>query len=88
MTISCRDYLPLLKSVSKRGDLTLLTELCAHMRCHGIVFDESVYCYILNTCINGSNPDQFIRSLNDMLKEVEVLQTHESVEVLQRFSFL
>ena len=66
----------------------MLTELCDHMRSHGIEFDESVYCYILNTCINGSNPDQFIRSLNEMLKEVEVLQTEESVEVLQRFSFL
>lgn len=88
VTSSCRDYLPLLKSVSKRGDLTLLTELCDHMRSHGIEFDESVYCYILNACINGSNPDQFIRSLNEMLKEVEVLQTEESIEVLQRFSFL
>ena len=88
VTSSCRDYLPLLKSVSKRGDLTLLTELCDHMRSHGIEFDESVYCYILNACINGSNPDQFIRSLNEMLKEVEVLQTEEYIEVLQRFSFL
>ena len=85
---SCRDYLPLLKSISKRGDVTLLTELCDHMRSHGIEFDETVYCYILNTCINGSNPDRFIQTINEMLKEVEVLQTKESVEVLQRFSFL
>lgn len=88
VTSSCRDYVPLLSSVSKRGDTASLQELINHMRSHNIVFEEFVFNYLLNTFINARDPEGFLRTIEEMMKSVEVLQEEESVKTLERFCSL
>ena len=65
VTSSCRDYVPLLSSVSKRGDTASLQELINHMRSHNIVFEEFVFNYLLNTFINARDPEGFLRTIEE-----------------------
>lgn len=45
-----RHYLPLLQSISNRGDIQAMRSVISHMREHTIPFDENVYYYEMKTC--------------------------------------
>ena len=50
VTSRFRNYLPLLQSISERGDIASMRTVITHMREHAIPFDENVYYFEMKTC--------------------------------------
>ena len=83
-----RNYVPLLQSMAKRGDVNGIEALQSHMQDHGIPQDEEVFYYKLKACLAAREEALFIRCVHAMCSALPLVHQEETLSALNEFTQL